>query len=213
MGMDNIIMEQARKTDGKKIGIWELRMPNDTRSTVDIYMRRKDGCVYQFYVNMTLDTHGIDAHLVADTPTELAELLNVAVAKDIKKTWKKMLQIYSDSWANTRISPEEPGEHELQVKWHVVWTKGVGKKMVYIYDGEMFPRTVSYCSELGEKSRDGVFIPWTQQREDVLRGLGQAIHEAQTKLSKLVDDGGIQTALDQASTGLKMLMPPLQKDG
>ena len=73
--------------------------------------------------------------------------------------------------------------------------------LCYLQDGELFTRT----NYIGKKKtwcrRDNDFhiIPWTQHREDILRNLGRALHEANDKLVKLVHEDGMAKALDAAT--------------
>jgi hypothetical protein len=205
MDTTSVIQGASRRTDGKKVGTWEVVMPDGLRCSVDFHMLRKgsgDGTDYEFYLNLDPQKHHMNGRLAADTPGELAEMLDAAVDKDIRKNWKKMLKVECDSYHNDRQSPEDPGDHELSVRWQVVWCKGVGKKMVWVKDGDKFPMDLSYTS----RPEDISFIPWTQQREDVLRGLGKAIQEAHAKLEEMIRGGKMVSALDSAASGMRMLM-------
>ena len=178
----------ARKTrDGKKFDTWEVHLPDDTKASVEVYVCRGDENTYRFHAKPPFE----DAQdLWADSPEELNELVNAAVEKDIQARWDKCLLVECQTYSNERTDPEDPGTHELSFEWHVCWKKKVANRILYVHDGETFPR------DFGHRREASCFLPWTQNREDSLRQLGQLVHEANNRLVKLLRDDGLAKLLD-----------------
>jgi hypothetical protein len=193
--------QRAHRTGGRKIDTWEVRFPNDVCAQVDIYMHRNPESEYTFSCKLERGkTHPFDAEFHARTPTELRDMLNLATTEHIERTWKKQLMVEFDSYRNDEADPEAPGVHELRVDWQIVHVHGQGKNRLYLHDGELCSRDCRFG-----RRESAMFLDWTQKREDVLRGLGAAIHQAHTRLAELVNEDKLGAALDNAGSGQRLL--------
>jgi len=203
MSMDttSVVMAPSRRSEGRKIDTWEVRIPDGKKhfgwkeevQTVDIYMVRDDDSVYMFYLTPPIPG---GKKIGAKTPTELKELLNLIVTSHIEQEWDKGILVRMEPFHN-HTSPDGPGEHELKVEWHIVYSKKCGKYNLYVEEGDLFQHDRT----------DGRIIPWTQHREDTLRALGKMVHEASTRLNDMLREGELAGALDQVNPGVPLLGP------
>jgi len=196
-----VVGPRSQRGKGKKIDVWEVKFPGDVRGQVDVYMQRDAESEYTFHCELDpARKHPFAARFSARTPTELRDMLNLAATEHIQKNWRKQLLVEFDSYGNDRTEPEDEGVHELKMEWHVVYGSGTGRSRMYLHDGELYTRDCAY----GRRER-GVFLDWTQKREDVLRELGSAIHQAHTRLEALLEEDQLGKALDSAGTGRHLL--------
>lgn len=202
---DSVVSRPSRRTDGRKIDTWEVRIPNGKKvfgwregvQTVDIYMMRDDDSTYVFYLEIPREAGKFGtSKLMAKTPTELKDMLNLAVTAYIERDWDKGLLVKMGYTRNNMAGAEDPGEHELQLEWHVVYSQKCGKYTLYVEEGDLFQRDLDSSSKI---------IPWSQHREDVLRALGKAIHEASVRLQELLHEGGLQSMLDRSTPPQRLL--------
>jgi hypothetical protein len=207
----NIVNGPVAQRGGKKIDTWKVCFPGKDACNaygkqscdIDVYMKRDEDSVYEFFLDLSPEKgHPFKAHLYAETPTELKDLLNVAAMKNILETWEKKLMVKFDKSSWRSVAPEDQGDHELSMEWRIVYCKNVGKRTVFVYKDELFTR---HKNEGHERNDGWEMMPWTQQREDVLRSLGIAIQEANERLVKLVSEGKMTDALDGAASGVKLL--------
>lgn len=201
MSSDSIVTGPRRRTDGRKFDTWEVMFPGRDQgfgsriTEVEVFVKRTDES-YKFFLDISKEKkHPFNCHLEARTPDELKNMLDAVTQDHVEKTWTKKLRVNFDSWQNARTSPEDPGDHSLKVEWYVVMCKKVDGYFLYMHDGEFTVRDTRFGHD------KEVFLPWTQQREDVLRSLGNAIHTAHQRLEKLLKEDKLADALDNAVNG------------
>ena len=136
--VDNVVCPPARRSDGKKVDTWKVKLPGPGYETmdVDIYMSRDDDSVYTFHLDIPIGKRKCTVR--SQNPSELKDLLNKVVAEEIEKTWDKGLVVQVDTYSNSQLDPEDPGEHELKVEWHIVRYKVINDFLCHMEDGDLF---------------------------------------------------------------------------
>ena len=77
--VDNVVCPPARRSDGKKVDTWKVKLPGPGYETmdVDIYMSRDDDSVYTFHLDIPIGKRKCTVR--SQNPSELKDLLNAQI--------------------------------------------------------------------------------------------------------------------------------------